>query len=144
MGRKHVIPYGLYRAHGYVSAPLASHPVKGTGFSQDDLGLLFEALTNMFEHDRSAARGEMATRKLVVFRHASALGNAPASSLFERVKVYRAFKGSRQEIGSDAIDNWPPARSFDDYAIEVRRDGLPDGIEVFEDGDIFGGRRLAA
>ncbi len=93
MGRKHVVPYGLYRAHGFVSAPLASHPTKGTGFSEADLELLFEALSNMFEHDRSAARGEMATRKLVVFRHASALGNAHASDLFARIRVDRAFKG---------------------------------------------------
>ena len=80
MGRKHIVPYGLYRAHGFISAPLASHPIKGTGFSDADLDLLFEALSNMFEHDRSAARGEMATRKLVIFRHASALGNAQASA----------------------------------------------------------------
>lgn len=85
MGRKHIVPYGLYRAHGFVSAPLASHPVKGTGFSEADLELLFEALGNMFEHDRSAARGEMTTRKLVVFKHAGPLGNAQAHKLFERV-----------------------------------------------------------
>ena len=81
MGRKHIVPYGLYRAHGFVSAPLASHPVKGTGFSDADLDLLFEALTNMFEHDRSAARGEMATRKLVVFRHASRPGQRAGAGL---------------------------------------------------------------
>jgi CRISPR-associated protein Csd2 len=74
MGRKHIVPYGLYRAHGYVSAKLAEK----TGFSDTDLDLLWEALANMFEHDHSAARGEMAGRKLVVFRHESALGNAPA------------------------------------------------------------------
>src|ERR1700724_414994 len=107
MGRKHIVPYGLYRAHGFVSAPLASHPVKGTGFSDDDLKLLFEALTKMFDHDRSAARGEMATRKLVVFRHNSALGNAPAHKLFERVKTWRVYKGSRHAIGDEATDNWP-------------------------------------
>ena len=75
MGRKHIVPYGLYRAHGYVSAPLATDDRKGTGFTDEDLELLFTALDEMFEHDRSAARGEMATRKLVVFRHASALGS---------------------------------------------------------------------
>ena len=75
MGRKHIVPYGLYRAHGFVSAKLAER----TGFSEDDLDLLFEALKAMFEHDRSAARGEMASRKLIVFEHASALGNAPGS-----------------------------------------------------------------
>lgn len=132
MGRKHIVPYGLYRAHGYVSAPLASHPVKGTGFSDADLDLLFEALSNMFEHDRSAARGEMATRKLVIFRHASQLGNAQASRLFERVKVDRMFKGDRYRPGDERLDNAPPPRSFADYAITVEREDLPDGIEIIE------------
>ncbi len=113
MGRKHIVPYGLYRAHGYVSAPLASHPVKGTGFSEDDLELLFNALKSMFEHDRSAARGEMATRKLIVFQHASsALGNAPAHQLFGLVKTWRVHQGSRHAIGDPVTDNWPSARSF--------------------------------
>ena len=132
MGRKHIVPYGLYRAHGFVSAPLASHPVKGTGFSDADLGLLFEALSNMFEHDRSAARGEMATRKLVIFRHASELGNAQASQLFERVKAFRLFKGEPYAPGDERLDNAPPPRSFADYAITVERDGLPNGIEIIE------------
>ena len=132
MGRKHIVPYGLYRAHGFVSAPLASHPVKGSGFSDDDLELLFEALTNMFDHDRSAARGEMATRKLVVFRHNSALGNAPAHKLFERVKTWRVYKGSRHEIGDEATDNWPSARAFSDYAITVDSNAVPEGVEVTE------------
>src|SRR5690606_26459743 len=88
MGRKHIVPYGLYRAHGFISAPLASHATKGTGFSEDDLELLWEALGNMFDHDRSAARGEMATRKLILFRHDSALGNAQAQSLFDRVQTW--------------------------------------------------------
>lgn len=132
MGRKHIVPYGLYRVHGFVSAPLASHPTKGTGFSDDDLELLFEALGNMFEHDRSAARGEMATRKLVVFRHASALGNARAQDLFDRVKGWRLFRGERHKPGDDGLDNAPPARSFDDYAITIDRDGLPDGVEIIE------------
>ena len=140
MGRKHIVPYGLYRAHGFVSAPLASHPVKGTGFSDDDLDLLFEALLNMFEHDHSAARGEMATRKLIVFRHASALGNAPAHALFDRVKTLRVHKGMRHEIGDEALDNAPPARSFSDYAITIDRDGLPAGVEVLEDQDVLGAR----
>ena len=133
MGRKHIVPYGLYRAHGFVSAPLASHAVKGTGFSDDDLALLFEALTQMFDHDRSAARGEMATRKLVVFRHASALGNAPAHRLFERVKTWRVHRGSRHEIGADEIDNWPAARSFADYAVTLdgeEFDQLPKIVDV--------------
>ena len=132
MGRKHIVPYGLYRAHGFVSAPLASHPTKGTGFSDADLDLLFEALTNMFEHDRSAARGEMSTRKLVVFRHASALGNAHAQDLFARVKTWRTHKGERRAIGDEAIDNWPAARAFEDYAITVDRTGLPEGLELIE------------
>jgi len=132
MGRKHIIPYGLYRAHGFVSAPLASHPTKGTGFSNADLTLLFKAIQNMFEHDRSAARGEMVTRSLVVFRHAGALGNAPAHKLFERVVVQRQHKGVVAPIDDDRIDNWPAARSFADYAISVNREGLPEGVEVIE------------
>jgi len=132
MGRKHIVPYGLYRAHGYVSAPLASHPVKGTGFSEADLDLLFEALANLFEHDRSAARGEMATRKLVIFRHASALGNAQAHELFDRVETWRLFKGERHKPGDERLDNAPPARSFADYTITIDRDGLPEGIEIIE------------
>jgi CRISPR-associated protein Csd2 len=130
MGRKHIIPYGLYRAHGFVSAPLASHPVKGTGFSEDDLELLFEALTNMFDHDRSAARGEMASRKLVVFRHNSALGNAHAHELFGLVKTWRVHHGVRHEVGAEQTNNWPSARSFADYEITVDADRVPEGIEV--------------
>ena len=131
MGRKHIIPYGLYRAHGFVSAPLAQTP-KGSGFSDADLDLLFEALQDMFEHDRSAARGEMATRKLVVFRHASALGNARAQDLFRRVTVLRVHQGSAHPPGDEAFGNAPPARSFDDYRIAVDRAGLGDGVEVIE------------
>lgn len=130
MGRKHIVPYGLYRAHGFVSAPLASHPVKGTGFSEADLELLFDALANMFEHDRSAARGEMTTRKLVVFRHASALGNAPAQNLFARVKTWRVHQGVRHLPGAEATHNWPPARSFADYEIAIDREHVPEGIEI--------------
>ena len=132
MGRKHIVPYGLYRAHGYVSASLASHPTKGTGFSEADLDLLFEALANMFEHDRSAARGEMATRKLVIFRHASALGNAKANELFDRVKTWRVFRDEKHKPGDEKLDNAPPARSFEDYAITIDRDSLPDSIEIIE------------
>ena len=83
MGRKHIVPYGLYRAHGFISSKLAER----SGFTESDLDLLFEALENMFEHDRSAARGAMTSRKLVVFKHATALGNASAHSLFDRVKI---------------------------------------------------------
>lgn len=132
MGRKHIVPYGLYRAHGYVSAPLASHPVKGTGFSEDDLELLWQALEQMFDHDRSAARGEMATRKLIVFRHASALGNARAQSLFDRVTVNRMYHGAPYEIGSEGTGNLPPARAWQDYQVSIDRDGLPGGVEIIE------------
>lgn len=105
MGRKHIVPYGLYRAHGFISAHLAQ---KTTGFSDDDLDKLWQALEHMFEHDRSAARGEMVARHLVVFKHATALGNAPAHELFERVTVERV-KG---EQGS-------PAQAFTDYAVKL-------------------------
>lgn len=117
MGRKHIVPYGLYRAHGYVSAKLAER----TGFSEDDLALLWRALSNMFEHDHSAARGEMSSRKLILFKHDNALGNAPAHALFDRVTVTRA--------GSDTDG---PARRYDDYAVGVNKDGLPHGITVEE------------
>lgn len=109
MGRKHIVPYGLYRVHGFVSAKLAEK----TGFSDDDLAKLWQALTLMFEHDRSAARGEMAARKLVVFKHADALGSAPAHVLFDRVKVERV--NGEQDT---------PANSFNDYRITVDASGL--------------------
>lgn len=127
MGRKYIVPYGLYVAHGFISAKLAER----TGFSTPDLDLLLEALTNLFEHDRSAARGEMATRKLIVFRHASALGNAPAHTLFDRVEIRRMVDGEPREIDA-RLDNLPPARRFGDYDIRINRDGLPDGVEVLE------------
>jgi CRISPR-associated protein Csd2 len=114
MGRKHIVPYGLYRAHGFVSANLA----KKTGFSDADLQKLWQALQMMFEHDRSAARGEMAARKLFVFKHDSELGNMPAHKLFETVKVKRV-KG---EEGS-------PASAFDDYEITCDASGLT-GVSV--------------
>ncbi|EXL06705.1 type I-C CRISPR-associated protein Cas7/Csd2 [Aquamicrobium defluvii] len=127
MGRKHIVPYGLYVAHGFISAKFAQR----TGFSQSDLDLLFEALTTMFEHDRSAARGEMATRKLVVFKHENELGNAPAHTLFERVRIGRNIDGEFREIDS-RLDNQPPARSFADYVVEIDRDNLPAGVEIIE------------
>ncbi len=113
MGRKHTIPYGLYRAHGFVSAPLA----KQTGFSEDDLQLLWESLVNMFEHDRSAARGQMATRGLYVFRHDNELGRAPAHTLFDRVRVRSSGNGT-------------PARRFSDFQVEVDDAGLPEGVTL--------------
>lgn len=132
MGRKHIVPYGLYRVHGFVSAPLASHPTKGTGFSESDFELLWQALGQMFDHDRSAARGEMASRKLIVFRHQSALGNAQAQGLFDRVKTWRVHEGSVQEIGSTATDNWPPARKWEDYKVTIDREVVPAGVEILE------------
>lgn len=115
IGRKHIVPYALYRAEGFVSAPLAAR----TGFSQEDLDLFWEALLNMFEHDRSAARGKMATRKLIVFEHSSALGNAPAHKLFELVTAKRR-------------DSSLPARAFFDYIININSEGLPEGITLIE------------
>lgn len=117
MGRKHIVPYGLYRAHGFISAKLAER----TGFSEDDLSLLWRALVNMFEHDRSAARGEMAARKLIVFRHDNAMGNAPAHQLFDLVKVER--------VNGEADS---PARSFSDYRVSVNAEGVPAGVSVQE------------
>ena len=114
MGRKQYIPYGLYRIEGFVSAPLAER----TGFSQADLDLLWEALMNMFENDRSASRGLMTSRKLVVFKHESRLGNAPAEKLFELVHVDRVSSSDQA------------ARSFADYCVAVDDDALPDGVEV--------------
>jgi len=113
MGRKHTVPYGLYRAHGFVSAFLA----KQTGFSEDDLALFWQALCQMFEHDRSAARGEMTTRGLYVFKHDSELGNAPAHALFERVQVKR----------KDGVD---VPRAFADYRVSVNLEGLPAGVTL--------------
>jgi CRISPR-associated protein Csd2 len=128
MGRKHIVPYGLYKAHGFVSAKLAER----TGFSQADLELLWEALANMFEHDHSAARGEMSARKLVVFRHASALGNAPAHALFDRVTVGRVAGDEIRLPGDPRLDNLPPARHFSDYRVAIDRDGLPAEVEILE------------
>jgi CRISPR-associated protein Csd2 len=112
MGRKFTVPYGLYRAHGFVSAPLADQ----TGFNDDDVSLLWEALMSMFEHDRSAARGMMATRGLYVFKHESKMGNAQSQDLFERIKVQR-------------VNSEKPARSFDDYNVIVDKSDLS-GVEL--------------
>lgn len=115
MGRKEIVPYGLYVGHGFISPHLAAD----TGFTTEDLALLWQALQMMFEHDRSAARGEMATRRLIVFEHESALGNSPAHRLFERIKVARNDPGS-------------PARSYSDYTVSIDRDDLPPGITIHE------------
>lgn len=128
MGRKHIVPYGLYVAHGFISAKFAER----TGFAESDLDLLFEALINMFEHDRSAARGEMATRKLIVFKHENALGNAPAHILFDRVKIGRNVDGEFRAIDDKRIGNEPPARKFSDYVVAINRDNLPVGVEIIE------------
>ena len=127
MGRKHIVPYGLYVAHGFISAKFAER----TGFSEADLALLTEALSTMFEHDHSAARGQMSTRKLILFRHANALGNAPAHQLFDMVKIGRAVDGEFRQIDA-RLDNLPPARKFADYAVQINRDALPEGVEVIE------------
>jgi CRISPR-associated protein Csd2 len=114
MGRKHIVPYGLYLAKGFVSAPLAAK----TDFSEEDLELLWNALANMFESDRSAARGMMSSRKLIVFKHKDKLGNAPAHQLFDLVNISRA-EGSQG-----------PARSFNDYSVSVGN--APAGVEVID------------
>lgn len=115
MGRKEIVPYGLYVNHGFISPHLAAD----TKFSEADLNLLWEALKMMFEHDHSAARGEMASRKLVVFEHESLLGNAPAHALFDRIKIIRK-------------DTTKPARAYLDYEVTVDKENLPAGITVHE------------
>ncbi len=116
MGRKAYIPYGLYRVHGFISAPLA----RQTGFSEDDLEVFWDALRNMFDHDRSAARGEMAAQKLIVFKHERDLGNAPAHKLFDLVSIRRS------------TDADIPARGFSDYVVEIDRNSVPHGVTIEE------------
>ena len=112
MGRKYIVPYGLYRAEGFVSANLAR---KTTGFSEEDLELLWNAILNMFENDHSAARGKMAVRELIIFKHDSELGNAPAWKLFEKVKITRK-------------EGVQPARDYRDYIVTVDSEQLPEGV----------------
>lgn len=119
MGRKHYVPYGLYRVEGYISAKLANDETKGTGFSEEDLELFWKALEEMFEHDHSAARGKMAARRLIVFKHESDLGNAAAHKLFELVKVSK----------KEGIN---PPRSFGDYDVTVDKAGVPQGVTLVE------------
>ena len=114
MGKKYIVPYALYRCEGYISANLAR---KTTGFSEEDLALLWQAILNMFEYDRSAARGKMAVRELIIFRHDSELGCAPAWKLFDTVKIAR-------KIPQDSS----PARSYDDYVVTVSEESLPQGV----------------
>ena len=115
MGRKATVPYGLYRCHGFVSAHLAGQ----TGFSEDDLELFWQALEHMFDHDRSAARGEMTARGLYIFQHSSQLGNAPAHSLFER-------------ISAQLQDPSKPPRNFSDYQLSINQDNLPAEINLIQ------------
>lgn len=116
MGRKFTVPYALYRCHGFISAPLAVQ----TGFCDADLDLIWEALTNMFEHDHSAARGQMAARRLIVFKHASAMGNAPSHKLFDMVQAKPVKEG---EV----------IRDFSQYAITVPGQGaMPEGVTIQE------------
>lgn len=114
MGRKNIVPYAVYRAEGYVSANLAR---KVTGFSEDDLELLWEAIINMFENDHSAARGKMAVRELIVFKHSKELGDCPAYKLFESVEVTR----------KEGIQY---ARKYEDYTVSVHEDRIPDTVEM--------------
>lgn len=115
MGRKFIVPYALYRVEGFVSAPLAEK----TGFTDHDLDLLWEALINMWDHDRSAARGKMAARKLFIFEHGSRLGNAPAHVLFDAIRAARR-------------DATAPPRTFKDYSVAVDRANLPAGVKLTE------------
>lgn len=114
IGRKFIVPYALYQAEGYISANLAR---KVTHFSEDDLKLLWQAIINMFENDHSAARGNMAVRELIVFKHDSELGNAPSYKLFERVHVARK-------------DPHSPARSYSDYEVHVDTENMPQGVTL--------------
>jgi CRISPR-associated protein Csd2 len=116
MGKKSFVPYGLYKAEGFVSAALAQNV---TGFSDDDAELLWQAIINMFENDHSAARGKMVVRKLIVFKHDSFLGNAPSHTLFERVAIKR-------------INEDMPARGYEDYQVKVNLTDLPNGVTVDE------------
>ena len=116
MGRKNIVPYALYRAEGYISANLAR---KVTGFSEEDLELLWEAIVNMFEHDHSAARGKMAVRRLIVFKHSKELGDCPSYKLFDAVEVKRK---------EDVV--YP--RKYQDYEVTVHQDQIPSSVEVSE------------
>ena len=120
MGRKFTVPYALYKCHGFISAPFAEQ----TGFSDDDLKLFWEALRNMFEHDRSAARGQMATRKLIVFKHDSRMGKAHAHKLFELIKVDRTANADG------------PARLFADYEVNIDEANIPAGVSIEKELDI--------
>ena len=114
MGRKNIVPYGLYRVEGYISANLAR---KVTGFSEEDLDLLWEAIINMFENDQSAARGKMAVRELIVFKHSKELGDCPAYKLFDAVELRK-----KEEI------EYP--RKYQDYTVQIHEEMIPDSVEM--------------
>lgn len=116
MGNKFIIPYGLYRMNGYISAKLAQNV---TGFCDEDLDVLWQAILNMFEFDRSAARGNMAVRKLYVFKHSSALGDAPSWKLFDSIDVHKR----------DEVD---VPRDFGDYEVRVNREAIPESVSLTE------------
>lgn len=116
IGRKHIVPYALYKMEGYVSAALAN---KNESFTEEDINLLWEAIENMFEHDRSAARGNMVLRKLIIFKHESMLGNAPAHKLFECIKVAKK-------------ENVKAPRSYEDYIVTINKDSIPEGVTLIE------------
>lgn len=115
MGRKYTVPYALYRAHGFISPHLAAQ----TGFAENDLELLWQALTNMFDHDHSAARGEMNTRALIIFKHDTALGNAPAHQLFDTVEI-------------KTIDTTCPPRNYRDYQVTIDESKIPQGVTLIK------------
>ena len=122
MGRKFTVPYALYRCHGFISAPFADNTngKNGTGFSEDDLGLLWDAIINMFEHDHSAARGQMAARRLIIFKHESNIGNAPSHKLFDLIKV---------EPKQESV----VIRDFSQYKMTVPTQAeMPQGVTIFE------------
>jgi CRISPR-associated protein Csd2 len=116
MGRKHFVPYALYKTEGYISANIAK---KTTGFSEEDVELLWEAIINMFEHDHSAARGKMAVRKLIIFKHDSELGNVQSHKLFDAITI-------------KLNDKSKPARAFSDYTVNISKDAIPASITLIE------------
>lgn len=126
MGSKYILPYGLYRVHGYINAPLAEK----TGFTERDLEVLLDAMQNMFDFTRSATRGEMVARELIIFRHDSKFGNAPAHRLFERVDVRRVYKGEEFDVDSAEAEMLPPARRFKDYVIHIDDANMPAGVSI--------------
>jgi len=129
IGRKYTIPYGLYRVHGFINPNLAGGP-NGTGFSDEDLELFKQALDRMFENDKSAARANMRPVACVAFRHESPLGNARSDKLFGRVRCNPKPGVQPLPSDSDGTDEGRPPRSFDDYVLEVDKDGLPEGVTI--------------